>query len=669
MNHWLTKFLQIAGICLLSGAHAEESAENGQLKLSGIATAFKSLLEEQGIQAKFAAHQDFASKLFADSAGEKSFKDKTGNCRLRIVGHLVTNPEHALNLVEMGTRRAMEAAQTPGSFYEIINLMGAVADGGTEDKIDEEQLERGMSRIGTLSAYLEEIGQGNSAQSLKFAAEKLAAASEEFQVACKGLSAEEMKELRAELFSQTTGNLTLGHRFADQEKGRRVTDLLEKINRSALARCGIDLGAFQEELLLAALAKTPRSEEKIELAGAKGTLYQEFETPHGIILVGGPEANEYQLDEMMDVAMVIDLGGNDIYHEGTTTEKRPILAVIDLAGDDSYQGKKPGIHGSGILGASILVDVAGNDKYQGVDVAQGSALGGVGILVDKAGNDTYVGDRRVQGQATGGLGILLDKAGDDKYRAALLSQGVGGPLGCGTLIDLDGADHYFAGGKYPGGYDDTPGFGSWSQGVGVGPRGVANGGIGIILDGGGDDIYEADYFSHGGGYWFAAGVARDFGGNDQRLGATRENFDGTERTEPRFVRWGTGYGCHYAAGFVIDDEGNDTYQADFAVIAYAWDFAVAGICDLAGDDKYITGGSGVCEAHNAAVSFLYDKSGNDEYQGGIASTKEETLYHPEGGSGNYTFLLDEAGEDKYGRDLKNGQTQERGWAGAILIDR
>ena len=46
--------------------------------------------------------------------------------------------------------------------------------------------------------------------------------------------------------------------------------------------------------------------------------------------------------------------------------------------------------------------------------------------------------------------------------------------------------------------------------------------IEVLLDGGGDDTYEFDYISHGGGYWFAAGFARDFGGNDQRLGATAE---------------------------------------------------------------------------------------------------------------------------------------------------
>jgi hypothetical protein len=48
-------------------------------------------------------------------------------------------------------------------------------------------------------------------------------------------------------------------------------------------------------------------------------------------------------------------------------------------------------------------------------------------------------------------------------------------LGIGLLEDVSGRDHYFAGGKFPRGYDDSPGFGGRSQGVGIGPRGVANG--------------------------------------------------------------------------------------------------------------------------------------------------------------------------------------------------
>jgi hypothetical protein len=270
------------------------------------------------------------------------------------------------------------------------------------------------------------------------------------------------------------------------------------------------------------------------------------------------------------------------------------------------------------------------------------------------------------------VGLLIDHAGDDRYRAAIWSQGAGGPLGIGLLEDVSGRDHYFAGGKFPRGYDDSPGFGGWSQGVGIGPRGVANGGIGVLMDGDGDDTYEHDYFSHGGGYWFAAGLARDFGGNDRRLGATRENFDGSKRTEARFLRWGQGFGCHYALGFVIDDAGNDTYQGDLAVAGFAWDIGVGVVCDAAGDDRYAVPSGGAGEAFNIGLAVLYDGEGKDEYRGGgLGRADPKSDYHPlEKAGGNFAFLIDEGGAaDKFPAELTNGTEQERGWAGGFFIDR
>ncbi len=290
--------------------------------------------------------------------------------------------------------------------------------------------------------------------------------------------------------------------------------------------------------------------------------------------------------------------------------------------------------------------------------------------MDEAGNDSYTGDKRVQGQAVNGFGIILDRAGDDQYRAALFAQGVGGPMGFGLLIDYLGKDHYFAGGKYADSYHDSPGFGSWSQGVGVGARDVANGGIGVLLDGGGNDVYEADYFSHGGGYWFGAGFARDFDGDDQRFGAVRTNFDGSARTEERYLRWGIGFGCHYAAGFVFDDHGNDSYEGDWASIAYAWDVAVGAVFDGDGNDRYDSKGSGVAEARNAGYAVLCDMQGSDHYTGkglGIADrkgddTSEKSMF-------SFALLQDRGGVDTFSQPLKNHSKAQRGWAGGFFIDR
>jgi hypothetical protein len=369
---------------------------------------------------------------------------------------------------------------------------------------------------------------------------------------------------------------------------------------------------------------------------------------------------------------VIDLGGDDVYQEGVCNISRPVLIVIDLNGNDTYQGKKPGIQGSAVVGVSMLLDRAGDDTYQGNDLAQGSCLAGAGILIDYAGDDSYLGVRRMQGQAIGGLGILIDRAGNDRYHAAMWAQGFGGPLGFAVLDDLAGNDVFYCGGLYPDSYEETPGYEGWGQGIGAGIRQVADGGIGVILDGGGDDIYEYDYISHGGGYWLGLGFARDFGGNDQRLGATRKAYNGSARTEPRFQRFSNGFGCHYALGFLFDDAGDDSYDGTIMCLGFAWDDSVGVLCDFAGNDKYLaTGGGTQGNGAQAGFGVIYDYAGNDVYAGyGQGKASPSISYHdlPACG-GNFSFVIDYGGKDKYGCGARDNSYIERGSSGGFLIDR
>ncbi|HPU07000.1 MAG TPA: hypothetical protein PLO20_10715, partial [Thermogutta sp.] len=396
-----------------------------------------------------------------------------------------------------------------------------------------------------------------------------------------------------------------------------------------------------------------------------------IDTPAGTILVGGPGKNEYRLEEMKDVAAIVDVGGDDVYLEGTVSVERPILIIIDLAGNDRYEGKLPGIQGSAIIGGSILVDCAGNDIYWGQDVAQGSALGGVGILVDMAGDDQYLGYRRVQGQAIGGVGILLDYGGRDDYRAAMWAQGFGGPLGFGLIDDLDGDDHYYVGGRFYDSYPETPGYDGWGQGVGAGIRGAANGGIGVLLEGNGDDVYEFDYFGQGGGYWLAIGLARDFAGNDQRLGATLNAYNRSNRTQQRFQRFGNGWGCHYAVGVLIDDLGNDSYDGSIMGTGFGWDLSVGYLLEMSGDDQYLARVGGVQgQGAQASLGVLYDFEGKDVYRGtsqGYASSSISYHPYPTCG-GNFSFLIDYGGEDEYGSRVRNNAVSRRGMGG-FVVDR
>jgi hypothetical protein len=463
----------------------------------------------------------------------------------------------------------------------------------------------------------------------------------------------------------------VGHTLADRGTGRRLCDLMEKMDRESLYAAAEAFAPITDVQLLEQLKSLP-ADGNVRVPGVTGSVAARIETPSGAIIIGGKEDNTYQLDQMRDVAVLIDLGGNDTYSEGTVGVDRPVLVVIDLSGNDVYRGSRPGIQGAAVLGISMLLDLSGDDVYQAQDIAQGSALAGVGILIDYAGNDRYTGIRRVQGTAVGGLGILVDRAGKDDYHAAMWAQGVGGPLGFGLIEDVSGDDHYYCGGMWRDSYyPETPGYEGWGQGVGGGIRQVASGGIGVILDGAGDDVYEFDYLSHGGGYWCGLGFARDFGGNDQRL-ITRTAYNGGPRTQPSFQRFGCGWGCHYSLGFCFDDAGNDVYEGTIMGSGMAWDCSMGVLADFAGDDHYKATG-GLTQGTGAQMGFgiLFDYTGNDVYDGyGQGYAPSGISYHTlPGCGGNFSFLVDYGGKDKYGSGAQNSSYIQRGDQGGFLIDR
>ena len=188
---------------------------------------------------------------------------------------------------------------------------------------------------------------------------------------------------------------------------------------------------------------------------------------------------------MTDVAAVVDLGGDDEYIEGSVSLERPVLVILDLGGSNYFHGTRPGIQGGAVLGVSMLLDLGGNNVYEAHDVAQGSAICGVGIIDRLLPAATAIGaSAACREPAICGLGILINRSGNNDYRAAMWGQGFGGPLGWGMLDDVGGHNHFFLGGLWRDSYPETPGYEGWGQGLGAGIRQVADGGLGILLDGG-----------------------------------------------------------------------------------------------------------------------------------------------------------------------------------------
>jgi hypothetical protein len=610
-------------------------------------------LAKRGITENFRRFERYAASRLAATAGPRTGSELTGNCRLSWYEHLLRNPLVVPAEAEKFTRQLFVAASGDhNGLAELIALASEKLDLGTRTPREFPEVQSPEQALDVLRQALVEARAAHAA-------------------ALAPLTKSEIRELQTGLYPILTEQNRVGHTLVNRTGGRRLCDLLEKMDRRALCDAAEALAPLVDPVLLEHLAALPE-DGSVAVEGVTGTVVRRIDTPAGAILIGGRGPNTYHLDKMKDVSAVVDLGGDDTYLEGTVSLDRPVLVLIDLGGNDTYRGASPGVQGGAILGVSMLVNLSGNDTYQARDVAQGSAVGGVGILVDFEGDDQYVGIRRVQGQAFGGLGILIDRDGDDRYRGAMWTQGFGGPLGLGLLADLDGRDHYYTGGLYLDSYPETPGYEGWGQGVGAGLRQVAGGGIGVILDGGGDDVYEFDYLAHGGGYWCGVGLARDFAGNDQRLGATRVAFDGKPRTERRFQRFGSGWGCHYAVGVLIDDAGDDVYGGTIMGTGFAWDCAVGYLLDFGGNDRYEAAGGGTQgNGAQAGLGVLFDYDGDDVYLGyGQGHASPSISYHrlPECG-GNFSFLVDYGGEDKYGCGAKNNSYVERGSRGGFLIDR
>jgi hypothetical protein len=611
-------------------------------------------LRKRGIESNFATFQRYAiGKLETSAAGRGG--EVTADCRLGWYDHLFRNMIQAPAEAEQFTRRLHQSLIMEHEGFD--RALGIAA--GKLDLTSREP--RQFAPIESPELALDQVRRCLLESQMAFAA------------ALEPLNRSDISRFATSAYSTFTTGASNGHTLPSRGTAQFLCRMLQQSNREKMHDAAAALTPLADPALLEQLGKLSAG-EPVLVAGATGPIYQRILTPAGDIVVGGREANTYNLDDMDGVAAVIDLGGNDVYVEGSVSIERPLLVILDLAGDDTYRGTKPGIQGGAILGISMLLDAAGNDTYQAKDIAQGSALGGAGILIDRSGNDTYVGLRRVQGHALGGIGILLDRDGNDRYHAAMWAQGFGNPLGFGVLDDLDGDDHYYCGGLYYDSYPETPGYEGWGQGVGAGLRGVANGGIGVILDGGGDDKYEYDYIAHGGGYWLGVGFARDFSGNDQRLGATTKLYNGGTRTEKRFQRFSNGFGCHYTLGFLIDDAGDDTYDGTIMGLGFAWDCSAGFLMDFAGNDRYAaTGGGTQGQGRQAGFGVLYDYDGDDIYLGygqGLGSNSVEPRYHsmPACG-GNFSFVIDHGGEDQYGCRAKNNSYNQRGANSGFLIDR
>lgn len=322
-----------------------------------------------------------------------------------------------------------------------------------------------------------------------------------------------------------------------------------------------------------------------------------FPSANGMIMFAG-SANQIVGQE--NLLFLADLAGNDFYKvDGGKVFSAIPQFIVDYSGDDHFESGQRSNPSAGVGTVAVLVDFEGDDKYESSLLGQGSAVLGIGLLLDLAGDDNYRARRFGQGYGFFGVGMLFDQAGDDDYRIEALGQGLGLTEGLGKLLDGKGDDHYLAKGGIPTNYGTSGLWDAWAQGVGLGPRGFAPGGIGILIDGSGMDSYDGGSFAQGGGYHLGLGVFRDDGASADDYLGTRYNF---------------GWAAHGGVGYFNEAGGDDHYSTRHIVASgLAWDKSIALFQDHSGDDNYMLGDFSLAAAGYQSIAQFIDYDGADVY--------------------------------------------------------
>lgn len=303
---------------------------------------------------------------------------------------------------------------------------------------------------------------------------------------------------------------------------------------------------------------------------------------------------------------------------------------------------------SGLLKTTgYLPDNLDGDDYLGLQS---------GWKISGGGNDYYQGDYR----------FILDLGGDDVYD---LDYDPADPHGV-IIIDLSGNDHYRAGSDF------ALGSGCLS--------------VGLLLDFGGDDRYDAASFGLGSG-WFGLGLLYDASGDDRYDGDTHVQGAGTfgigllidegGRDIYNAAVYSQGFGFVQGAGLIYEANGSDTYYAGgkykdinryldhYLSMSQGFGFGMrpwmsggmGGIIDLSGNDNYYADIYGQASSYWWSLGLIYDSSGLDSYH----------CYQYGQGVGTHMTLgalIDGQGNDVYfGKGVMQGCGHD--YACGILLDR
>lgn len=451
--------------------------------------------------------------------------------------------------------------------------------------------------------------------------EQISIASQEVRAATSELSDEERRQLIESLPSLMAEEFTPKLDFVKQKPLAlgAALPLLKRIDQRRIVRAAGFLSDAVEE------ATRTLAQSKVDLAKPL-----ELRLYGSTVRIFGRGSD---IHTETDASLTIDLGGDDVYRGRHGAGVGYASVCIDLGnGNDVYEPKDLSI-GAGLLGIGIARDEGGDDTYRTGSLSLGCGMGGVGVFTDAYGDDHYRSKVLSQGFAAFGIGLLIDAKGSDFYDIELYGQGAGRTQGVGVLIDREGRDVYRAGGNAL----NTPLFTdvnySFAQGMGMGFRedtGGTSGGVGMLLDGAGDDAYLAETYAQAASYWFGLGVLYDRSGNDTYVA----------------YHYAQSSAMHLTAAYLFDLAGDDAYSMKFgAGHAIGHDYGVAVLLDRAGNDVYSARDSNPSVGNANGLGLFVDAAGDDRYSGPPGRGNAAR------GSGSLGIFVDMSGQDRYREGL------------------
>lgn len=463
-----------------------------------------------------------------------------------------------------------------------------------------------------------------------------------------GLSPDEIEFLRVQapgLFLQEEEDTTRTpvqneiRRLEDDGRARRIMELGGRLRRDGLSR--VAAAAWRLQAWLIGEVRGGRAKE----AAARLKKKAGRDIP---VYLGGPGPDRTTVGQ----GIWIDPGGDDQWTFRGPGKAGAFTMVVDAGGDDLWLGKDSLHTGAGNLGVSLAVDLGGDDRWLGSNFAWASALFGYASVFDASGHDSYEGRCAAQGFGFFGIGILEDVSGNDLYSASLMSQGASSTRGFGALIDRSGDDRYLARPTFKDDLRYSDHFIQMVQGFSTGFSPDYGGGVALLRDVAGNDVYLADIFGQGSAYWYALGMLIDEAGDD--------------RYEAH--QYAQGAGVHIAVGAALDFGGNDHRASKGVSQGCGHDYGFGYLYDRSGEDNYLATDMSQGGGSANGLGIMHDGGGADFY---TTINPEMALGHADlrRDRGSFGFFLDRGGKDRYSRPrsegaawrVSNGKTKGNGF--------